>query len=198
MMRALIATVAAFCAALAAGCSTPITAGVPRTTDAPTPPANEKSQIVAAMENSYEERPELPVDPCQDTFIATMETLGYQLQQSVEPNTNYSYGFWHTSCIFRGETTGMSLSATNSPNLAAQLKPGDGAFLDAYPITIGDRFAVVSPSIDYERHCWIGVETSFGAINASGGTIGSLESDGRDACREMTEFLEQLDPLLGD
>lgn len=150
------------------------------------------------MENSYEERVELPVDPCQDKFITIMEALGYQHTQAVEPNTSYSYGYWQTSCTYQGEVTSMSISTTDSPNLAAQLTPGDGAFLGAYQITVGGRFAVVAPYIDYERGCWIGMETSFGAINVSGGALGSLKSDGRDACEEMTEFLEQLEPLLGD
>ncbi|MDO5712754.1 MAG: hypothetical protein Q4P32_13595 [Micrococcales bacterium] len=42
------------------------------------------------------------------------------------------------------------------------------------------------------------MRTSFGAINVAGGTRGSLKSDGRDACADMTELLEQLEPLLGD
>lgn len=198
MRRVAIAT-ALLGAVIASGCTTGIE---PTPEPSPPPearnPSNPNSQIVAGIFNSYEERTELPIDPCQDSFISTMETLGYALSSSVEPNTSLDYGYWFTGCIYRGSRTSMDIETTNSPNLAAQLKPADSAFLDSYETSIANRFAVVRPLIDNARSCWVGMETSFGSIIVTGGPLPDKSAQGENACEDMTDFLRELEPLLGD
>ena len=160
--------------------------------------SNAKSQIVAAMPNRYQERPELPIDPCQDIFIATMESLGYTLADGVVPNTDDADGFWFTACPYRSDNTRVNISATSTERLADLVGDVSADGLVDYETQINGRFAVVSPLRDSSRSCWIGMRTSFGAINVAGGARGSLKSDGRDACADMTKLLEQLEPLLGD
>lgn len=150
------------------------------------------------MFNSYEERAELPIDPCQDTFIKTMESLGYTLGNAVEPNTSFDFGYWFTGCIYRGVTMSVDIESTNSPNVTSQLKPAGGGFLQAYELSVANRITVARPIAENSRACLVSMETSFGAIIVSGGPMPSQSIQGENACEDVANFLRELEPLLGD
>lgn len=150
------------------------------------------------MFNSYEERPELPIDPCQDTFIGTMKSLGYELGSIVEPHTSFDFGYWYSSCSYSGVQSSFSIDTTNSPNLDRQLQPAGHGFLDAYEVSIASRFAVARPMASGPRSCVVAMETSFGSIIASGGPLPTKSIQGETACEDVANFLRELEPLLGD
>ncbi|WP_024794155.1 hypothetical protein [Tomitella biformata] len=162
-------------------------------------PAISKSTIVSQMDNYYEENPELSIDPCHDTFIHDMESLGYELAASVVlPAGQKYFQYWIASCPYKSGDFSALTASTTAPFMMPDetLTPTDNTSGPSHLIEIAGRPSIVRPPAGLGVSCSVSMTTTFGSMNITGGD--HRNPDGDADCARIVDLLEQIEPWIND
>ncbi|WP_235174922.1 DUF3558 family protein [Tomitella biformata] len=188
------------CVALTS-CST-TTSGSPVASDAPSSSpvvATSKSTIVSQMDNYYEENPALSIDPCHDSFIDSMATLGLKLDAEVIlPKGQQYFGYWYASCRYTHDGFSALTESSTAPFMmpGETLEPKHDDKGRSRLIEIQGRSTIVRPPANGGKTCMVSMATTFGSMTITG-------SDHRDSnpdpnCDRIIELLRQIEPWIND
>lgn len=200
-MRSLIRGATIVSIATAIGCSAnyPATVVGQDTLTNPPPIDTNGSSIVSNMTNYYEENLDLTIDPCRDTFIYDMESIGYTLAaDTVLPEGGKIFQYWFASCNFKSDTFAVLAESATAPIMAENetLAPSNSAYgWSRFADIQGRRTIIRPPAIGY-NDCMASMTTAFGSITLTGGP---RHISGRsDPCVRLEELLRQIEPWIND